>query len=132
MICLNKNQINALLCGDTSAGEQMAMLEHIAGCDACAEALATRTAQLPQTEPPKGILSQILTKTQVKPRQESLRSYTLRVVAAMAAALILLFSGAFQFLLELPDELPEMRHNIRISITEFFESNKEETTDVFQ
>ena len=121
MKCLTHEQIDALLCGTTSAQEQADWLEHVVDCDACAEALARRTAQLPCAAPPVGITSQVLAKTRAKPRQESLRNYTLRVVAAMAAALILLFSGAFQFLFELPEVLPEFGQNIQTAITEFFD-----------
>ena len=115
MNCLTHEQLNALLCGTSSAREQMDWLEHTSQCDACAEMLALQTARLPCVKAPPMALAR------PKPRQESLRSYTLRVVAAMAAALILLFSGVFQFLFELPETLPELRQSVQIVITDFFE-----------
>jgi len=121
MNCLSYDQIDALLCGTTSAQEQITMLEHVSLCDSCAEALALQTDQLPRVEPPKGMIPQVLSETHIKSKQESLARYSLRVIAAMAAALILLFSGAFSFLLDLPKQLPELQQSIQSSITEFFD-----------
>jgi len=118
MKCLTHEQLDMLLCGMASVQEQMDWLEHTSECDACAEALALRTAQMPSVKAPRGMRSQVLAKTQAK-QQESMMHYTLRVVAAMAAALILVFSGAFAFLEELPETLPEIQANIHMAITEF-------------
>jgi len=113
MNCLTFEQLDTLLCGMASVQEQMDWLAHTSDCNACAEALALRTAQLPSVKAPPIVLAK------PKPTQESLAHYTLRVIAAMAAALILLFSGAFQFLGELPETLPEIQANIQTAITEF-------------
>ena len=115
MNCLTHEQFDTLLCGTSSVQEQMDWLAHTSQCDACAERLALRTAQLPCVKAPPMALAK------PKPRQESLGHYTLRVLAAMAAALILLFGGAFQFLFELPEALPEIQTSIRTVITDFFE-----------
>ena len=115
MNCLTHEQLHALLCGTSSAREQMDWLEHTSQCDACAEMLALHTARLPCVKAPPMALAK------PSPRQESLRSYTLRVVAAMAAALILLFSGAFRLLFELPEALPEIQQNVQSVITEFLD-----------
>lgn len=101
------------------------LLEHAACCDECAQALAQRAMRLPMTAPPPGMIPGTLAKAQARAARESLGHYSLRVFAAMAAALILLFSGAFKFLSNLPEELPKAR----ASITEFFDFDftKEET-----
>ena len=117
MNCLSYDQMDRLLGGIASPE---AMLEHIAQCDVCAEALALRTVQLPCAEAPRGLYAGALAKTRAAGRRESLRSYSLRVLAAMAAALILLFSGAFRFLVNLPEELPKLGASIQ-SITEKFD-----------
>ena len=122
---LNQDQLHALLRGNPSLEERAAMLGHVTQCGACAEALAMHTAQLPCAEPPRGMISRTLASAQKTSRPENLRSYSLRVLAAMAAALILLFSGAFGFLSRLPGEMPKLRENIQASFTEIFELTKE-------
>ena len=130
MSCLNQEQLNTLLCGAPPLEERIAMLEHVSACETCAEALANRTTALPRVEPPAGMRSQTLSKAQVKTKQEreSLGRYSLRVLAAMAAALVLLFSGAFRFLGNLPEELSKAREGIQ-AITQYFDFNfaKEDT-----
>ena len=126
MNCLTYDQIELLLRGvQPSSPEQLAMLEHISACDACAEALALRTPELPCAAPPPGLVGLTLAKSREPRRRESLRSYSLRVLAAMAAALILLFSGAFKFLSGLPEEYPKIRQSIQTSVTSIFDFTKE-------
>jgi len=113
-----------------------AALEHAARCDACAEALARRTLERPCAAPPPGMAAQVLAQARDTRRRESLRSYSLRVFAAMAATLILLFSGAFRFLGNLPEALealPKLGANLQ-SITEYFnpERSKEGLLYEFQ
>jgi len=130
--CLSREQIEALLNGAASLEE----MEHTATCDACAEALALHTMRLPIAQPPAGLHAQALSQARDASRRESLRGYSLRVLAAMAAALILLFSGAFGFLgSRLPEALPRLGESIQ-SITGYFNTNpdftKEGSTHEFQ
>ena len=120
MNCLSYDQIDALLNGMSPPEESMACLEHTAHCDACAQRLASRTVELPCAQPPAGLAAETLARARGRGRQDSLRSYSLRVLAAMAAALVLLFSGAFGFLANLPEELPDIGKGIA-TITEYFD-----------
>jgi len=122
---LTQSQLNSLLSGALPPEERAALLEHALACDECAALLWQANQALPAIAPPPGMAQRVLERAHEKPRQESLRSYALRVVAAMAAALILLFSGAFQKLAQLPQDLPRVGESIRAQITEFIDYAKE-------
>jgi len=115
MNCLNDNQLNELLLERLLVAPDLDLLEHVTQCEACAARLAERTLALPTLEPPVGLQNEILQKVKAKPvaqNPESLGAYALRVFAAMAAVLILLFSGAFNKLAELPQNLPKLKDQI--------------------
>jgi len=108
------------------------LLEHITACEACAARLAKRTTSLPTLAPPAGLRHEILRKTRPVQPAENLRSYALRVFAAMAAVLVLLFSGAFEKLATLPQELPRITEQISTQfsiLNSQFSIQKEESTD---
>jgi len=108
MTCLSNEQLQRLLC----AAPGLELLEHVAACEACAARLAEQTLALPMLEPPAGLPQEILRKTRPVQPAESLGSYALRVFAAMAAVLVLLFSGAFDKLASLPKDLPKLKDQI--------------------
>ena len=115
MTCLDDNQLNELL----HASPDLDLLEHAAQCEACTARLAERTLALPVLEPPAGLQGEILQKARAKPTiktaekpAESLGAYALRVFAAMAAVLVLLFSGTFEKLAELPQSLPKLKDQL--------------------
>jgi len=108
------------LAGGLPHAERETLLEHTLSCDDCAALLWQANGALPAVAPPPGMEQRVLERAHARPKQESLRSYTLRVVAAMAAALILLFSGAFYRLANLPEELPDIGKGIA-TITEYFD-----------
>jgi anti-sigma factor RsiW len=123
-------ELHGLLCGTVTTERQMELLAHIAQCDVCAQALAAQTDLLAQTSPPAGFAERTLLRAhpvrpeKTAPPQESLRSYSLRVIAALAAALALLFSGVFQKLTQLdPREITQkFSESVRtFSITELSE-----------
>jgi len=124
LVCLTQAKMEQLLCGAPPLEERIALLEHIAECDVCAEAIAAQTMRLPCVPMPPDLTGQTLARARAR-KQESLGQYALRVFAAMAAALILLFTGAFGFLTRLPDEVPKLRETIQAQVTEFFDSKKE-------
>jgi len=133
MGCFTETQLHSLLRGtlppeerEALLWERAALLEHALACEACAERLWQANAALPAASPPPGLEQRVLEAAHAGPRQESLRAYTLRVVAAMAAALTLLFTGAFQKLAQLPQDLPEISQTIRTQITIFVDSTKAE------
>jgi len=120
---LTQNQVDCLLSGNLPDGERAAMLEHTLGCAECAALLWQANEALPVIAPPPGMEQRILERAQKPQRPESMRSYALRVVAAMAAALVLLFSGAFQRLAQL--DLPKIGQDIQTQITEIIDYAKE-------
>jgi len=123
---LTDKQIECMLTGALPPQAQAELLEHALACDDCAALLWQANADLPEIAPPPGFETHVLERTRTaKPKQESLRSYALRVFAAMAAALILLLSGAFQRLEFLPRDLPKLGDSIRTQFTEFIDMTKE-------
>jgi len=120
---LTESQLHSLLSGALPAQENQSLLEHALACDACAALLWQANEQLPAIAPPLGMEARILERARKAPRTETLRSYTLRVCAAMAAALVLLFSGVFQKLAQL--DLPQLNQNIQTQITELIDYAKE-------
>jgi len=122
---LTQTQLHSLLAGTLPSRARETLLEHVLSCGGCAALLWQANQALPEITPPPGMEARILERAHEKPRQESLRSYALRVLAAMAAALILLFSGAFQKLAQLPEELPKLTQSIQAQFTEFIDYAKE-------
>jgi len=120
---LTQTQLHSLLAGTLPAQESEALLEHALACDSCAALLWQENAALPEIAPPLGMEQRILERTHQKPKQESLRSYSLRVLAAMAAALVLLFSGLFQRLAQL--DVPKLSQDIQAQFTEMIDYAKE-------
>ena len=123
MYHLTELQLHSLLEGALPLEEQTALLEHALACDDCAALLWRANETLPEIAPPSGFEARVLERARVKPKQETLRSYALRVVAAMAAALILLFSGAFGKLSQL--DLPKIGHDIQTQFNELIDYAKE-------
>ena len=120
---LTQPQLHRLLAGALPGAENEALLEHALACDDCAALLWQANEALPAAAPPLGMERRILERAHQKPRQESLRAYTLRVLAAMAAALILLFSGLFQRLAQL--DVPKLGRDIQTQFTEIIDYAKE-------
>ena len=120
---LTQSQINSLLSGALSPRERADLLEHTLACDECAALLWQTNAELPEIAPPLGLEARVLERAHKAPRAETLRSYTLRVFAAMAAALILLFSGVFRKLAQL--DLPKLNQSIQTQFTEIIDYAKE-------
>jgi len=117
--------LHRLLSGALPSQARETLLEHALACGDCAALLWQANEALPAIAPPPGMEARILERARKAPRSESLRSYSLRVLAAMAAALILLFSGAFRKLELLPRDLPKFGESIRTQFTEIIDYAKE-------
>jgi anti-sigma factor RsiW len=120
---LTQTQLHSLLAGTLPGRESEALLEHALACDGCAALLWQANEALPAAAPPLGMEARILESARKAPRAESLRSYSLRVLAAMAAALILLFSGLFQRLAQL--DVPKLGRDIQAQFTGIIDYAKE-------
>ena len=120
---LTQTQLHSLLSGALPDAEREALLEHALACDGCAALLWEANTALPEIAPPLGMEQRILENARKAPRSESLRSYSLRVLAAMAAALVLLFSGLFQRLAQL--DVPKLSQEIQAQFTEMIDYAKE-------
>ncbi|MCL2107482.1 MAG: hypothetical protein FWH26_10565 [Oscillospiraceae bacterium] len=108
---LDELQLRALLAGSLRIEARCALLEHLSGCADCADTLLALSEKLPLAEPPAGFEARVwerLPAARPEGRRqgssESLRIYSLKVCVALAATLILLFSGALK---RLCDFVPE-------------------------
>lgn len=90
------HMLKALQAGTLSQEEQIALLTHIAGCEACAARLCEL---IPHTlDTPPGFEKKVISRwhAQQKSRHLSLFLYSLRVGIAACIALVLLYSGVFE------------------------------------
>lgn len=95
---IEKERMTDLLLGKVSLDEKLEMMSHIANCDECSLLLATLCENMEQLECPKGFKEEVVAKTQaqiIPKKQENFSVYVIKTMAAMCAALILLFSGVF-------------------------------------
>ena len=94
-------KLTLLLRGGLSESEKAKVMEHIAECDECADRMACLTLDMAAIDPPAGMSEDILAaaareNTREKRRQDNLLMYSVRVVAGICAALVMIFSGAFK------------------------------------
>ncbi|MDR2647250.1 MAG: hypothetical protein LBB67_03895 [Oscillospiraceae bacterium] len=97
---LSEQALRDLCTGAFDAARRCEALEHLAQCGDCMERFDAASQAALQVDPPAGLQESVLCKLcKIEPeplkRQESFRQYTLRVIASVAATLILLFTGAF-------------------------------------
>ena len=107
-------------------------MEHIAECDECADRMACLTLDMAAVDPPAGMSEDILAaaareNTSEKRRQDNLLLYSVRVVAGICAALVMIFSGAFKHISKINDidmsKLNDKSRSISQSIDERASAN---------
>lgn len=101
-------KLTLLLRGGLSESEKAKVMEHIAECDECADRMACLTLDMAAVDPPAGMSEDILAaaareNTREKRRQDNLLMYSVRVVAGICAALVMIFSGAFKHISKIND-----------------------------
>ena len=100
-------ELTLLLRGGLSESEKAKVMEHIAECDECADRMACLTLDMAAVDPPAGMSEDILAaareNTREKRRQDNLLMYSVRVVAGICAALVMIFSGAFRHITKIND-----------------------------
>ena len=117
-------RITLLLRGELSESEAAEVMEHIAKCDECADRMACLTLDMAAIDPPAGMSEDILAaaakeKTREKRRQDNLLMYSVRVVAGICAALVMIFSGAFRHITKINDKSRSISQSIDESFNEF-------------
>ena len=129
-------RIMLLLRGELSESEAAEVMEHIAKCDECADRMALDMACV---DPPAGMSEEILAaaakeKTREKRRQDNLLMYSVRVVAGICAALVMIFSGAFRHITKINDidmsKINDKSRSISQSIDESFNEFKQKISDL--
>ena len=117
-------RITLLLRGELSESEAAEVMEHIAKCDECADRMADLTLDMACVDPPAGMNEDILAaaakeNTREKRRQDNLLMYSVRVVAGICAALVMIFSGAFRHITKINDKSRSISQSIDESFNEF-------------
>ena len=93
MQCVTNEEMRRLLTDNISAEEKLRLMEHICQCGKCSELLCEVTEELAQIEPVPGFQEQTLFAAHLNDRpKETLMQYSVRVIASVCAALIILFS----------------------------------------
>lgn len=132
-------RIMLLLRGGLSESEAAEVMEHIAKCDECADRMADLTLDMACVDPPAGMSEEILAaaakeKTREKRRQDNLLMYSVRVVAGICAALVMIFSGAFNHIMKINDidmsKINDRSRSISQSIDEGFNEFKQKISDL--
>ncbi len=93
--------LKLLLKGELGSTETAQLMQHIAECDGCADRFAELTLSMATLEPPSGLYEEVLAATAKeqsgqRKKQESLLMYSIRVIAGVCAAIVMLFSGLFE------------------------------------
>ena len=121
-------KLTLLLRGGLSESEKAKVMEHIAECD-----------EMTAIDPPAGMSEDILAaaareNTREKRRQDNLLMYSVRVVAGICAALVMIFSGAFKHISKINDidmsKLNDKSRSISQSIDESFSEFKQKISDL--
>ena len=99
-------KLNLLLRGELNADESAQLMQHLAVCDECSEHFADLTLSMATVEPPEGMYEEVLAaaakeKSAEQKKKESLLLYSVRVIAGICAAIVMLFSGLFEKITEL-------------------------------
>ena len=132
-------KLTLLLRGGLSESEKAKVMEHIAECDECADRMACLTLDMAAIDPPAGMSEDILAaaareNTREKRRQDNLLMYSVRVVAGICAALVMIFSGAFKHISKINDidmsKLNYKSRSISQSIDESFSEFKQKISDL--
>lgn len=132
-------RIELLLRGELSESEKAKVMEHIAKCDECADRMADLTLDMATVSPPAGMSEDILAaaakeKTREKRRQDNLLMYSVRVVAGICAALVMIFSGAFKRISKINEidmsKINDRSRSISQSIDEHFNEFKQKISDL--
>lgn len=132
-------KLTLLLRGGLSESEKAKVMEHIAKCDECADRMADLTLDMAAIDPPAGMSEDILAaaareNTREKRRQDNLLMYSVRVVAGICAALVMIFSGAFRHITKINDidmsEINDKSRSISQSIDESFNEFKQKISDL--
>lgn len=132
-------RIMLLLRGGLSESEAAEVMEHIAKCDECADRMADLTLDMACVDPPSGMSEEILAaaakeKTREKRRQDNLLMYSVRVVAGICAALVMIFSGAFNHIMKINDidmsKINDRSRSISQTIDEGFNEFKQKISDL--
>lgn len=138
MMHTDSEKLKLLLNGQLSAEESTRILEHIAECDECAERMALITLELPTVAPPEGLYEEVLSaaakeKSREKRKSENLLMYSIRVTAGICAALVMLFTGAFESVMKLGEidmsKVTDKEHSITRTIDEGFDGFKQKISE---
>lgn len=131
-------KLTLLLRGGLSESEKAKVMEHIAECDECADRMADLTLDMACVDPPAGMSEAVLAaareNTREKRRQDNLLMYSVRVVAGICAALVMIFSGAFRHITKINDidmsKINDKSRSISQSIDESFNEFKQKISDL--
>lgn len=122
MAHISEEKLQAYISGQLSVQDELAMMEHIAVCDKCACHFAERMVKETVVSPPPDLRQEILEQTvyRIRPmdtvkgirerkreQKRELLAYSARVVFAMAASIVMLFTMSFSTdrMQQMPEEI---------------------------
>lgn len=133
MTHLNDSQINRLISGQIAPDEKQELLEHIGSCDICSEKLADSTLCACVLIPPEGMYEQVLSaaakeKSDRRKKSEILFLYSMRVIAGVCAAIVLMYTGMFEKIVNFNYDMTKV-NDVSYSISEHLQNNLNKFSD---
>ncbi len=127
MAHINDKRLQAYIAGKISTQDEFNIMEHIAGCDICAARFANMMPEERLVSPPPDLKKEILSRTvyqsnpvqaiqrmqeRKRERQREFLAYSARVVFAMAASMLIVFTlsaGSSSKQREIPAEIVQIQ-----------------------
>lgn len=134
MAHISEEKLQAYVSGQLSVQDELAMMEHIASCDKCACYFADRVVKETVVSPPPDLRQEILEQTvyricpmntvkgiweRKREQRRELLAYSARVVFAMAASIVMLFTMSFSMdrTQQMPEEIIQVQQKKAFTLT---------------
>lgn len=133
MTHLSDDEMKNILSGKTNPDESKFMLEHIASCDLCSQRFADCSLNMAALTPPEGIYEEVLNaaakeKSDRRKKAEVLFLYSMRVVTGVCAAIVLIYTGMFEKIVDYDFDMTKI-NDASYSISEHLHDNLNKFSD---
>ena len=133
MTHLSDDEMQKILSGEINAEESEIMLNHIANCEICSQRFAECTLNRAALTPPEGIYEEVLNaaakeKSDRRKKAEILFLYSMRVVTGVCAAIVLMYTGMFDRIVDFDYDMTKI-NDASYSISEHLHDNLNKFSD---
>ena len=133
MTHINDNEMQKLLSGDIDFDESQKLLGHISNCEICSQRFSDCTLSMTAITPPEGIYEEVLNaavkeKSDRCKKAEILFLYSMRVVTGVCAAIVLMYTGMFERIVDYDYDMTKI-NDASYSISEHLHDNLNKFSD---